>query len=194
MWKFPRGGKFCVFRYFAFFAKITPCEKKKPYASMKEIGVVSWKLPPCERSINISIIILLIHVVVCICSAWNALPTFSRNFPPSENYHIYKRCTNLKYNLQWNWFYEQQMLNTPKHCTQSTHTADCLSYADIPPQTTTYLGSDDGGSYVERAGTGFGHPVSVDTDQGLYTLNQLTTVKCLKCKFMWQYLSIWSVD
>ena len=44
------GGDFRVFRTFVFYAKITPMRKYNPHAFMKEIVVVSWKLPPRELS------------------------------------------------------------------------------------------------------------------------------------------------
>ena len=56
---FSRGGNF---RDFAFFAKISPMRKLNPYYLMKEIEVLSWKLPPCERS----------------------CPHFRKNFPPVQ--------------------------------------------------------------------------------------------------------------
>ena len=47
---FRVGVIFAFFALLVFFAKFTPTWKLNPYAFMKEIGVISWKLPPREMS------------------------------------------------------------------------------------------------------------------------------------------------
>ena len=72
-WKFLHGDNFSIFH--KILMKVSHVWKLNPYDFMKEMGEVSWKLPPM----------------------WKVLPTFSRNYSPKRKKTLLQYWFDLKF-------------------------------------------------------------------------------------------------